>query len=267
LYRISKLSFMCGVVIVVFTTASGCATNQETTSEESPDVAINRLGRPVDVLTAGSVSGKIRLEGNPPNRRAINMAAVPKCSKENVSPPLTEEVVPGEDGTLQNVVVYLQGDFSSYTFDVPRLAARIDQKGCVYKPHAIALMAGQPLEVTNSDQATHNIHSLAKANRPRNDSQSPGARPITQTFAHQEIAIQVKCNVHPWMKAYVAVLSNPYFQVTGEDGSFDIKNVPPGTYELVAWHELFGTSKEVITIGPRESKRVTISFKTRQASD
>lgn len=195
------------------------------------------------------------------------MASVPNCNKQHSSPVLTEEAVPGKDGTLQNVVVYLKGDFSTYSFEVPQSPASLDQNGCIYKPHVLALMAGQPLEVTNSDQATHNIHSLAKANRPRNDSQSPGARPIFHNFSRQEIAIQVKCNVHPWMKAYVAVLSNPYFQITGDDGSFQIKNVPPGEYELFAWHELYGTSDQPVTIGLHESKTVTITFKGKEPSD
>lgn len=264
--RIRGLLFSLGVAILVMAGASGCG-SQGTTSDPSAPAAINPSGRPVDASTAGSVSGIVRLQGNPPNRRAINMAAVPNCSKEHASPALTEEAVPGEDGTLQNVVVYLKGDFSSYTFEVPNVPVEIDQSGCIYKPHVTALMVGQPLQVTNSDQATHNIHSLAKANRRRNDSQSPGAAPITQSFSRQEIAIQVKCNVHPWMKAYVAVLAHPFFQVTGEDGSFEIKNVPPGKYELYAWHELLGSSEETVTIGPSESKKVTISFKTNQASD
>jgi plastocyanin len=91
------------------------------------------------------------------------MAAVPNCSKQHSSPALTEEVVPGKDGTLQNVIVYLKGDFSTYSFEVPQSPASPDQNGCIYKPHVVALMVGQPLEVTNTDQATHNIHSLAKA--------------------------------------------------------------------------------------------------------
>jgi plastocyanin len=264
--RIRRSLFFAHVAILVMLTASSCGGNRQDTRSEI-NTPIKDSSRPVDATTAGSVSGTVRLQGNPPIRRAINMAAVPNCSKEHSSPALTEEVVPGDDGALQNVIVYLKGDFSSYAFEVPRSPAKIDQNGCVYKPHVIALMVGQPLEVTNSDQATHNIHSLAKANRPRNDSQSPGAAPITQTFSRQEIAIQVKCNVHPWMKAYVAVLSNPYFQVTGEDGSFEIKNVPPGKYELLAWHELFGTSEEAITMGPNESKTVTITFKANQVSD
>jgi plastocyanin len=268
LMRIRKFWFLANMTILVTALASGCGGNkQDRTSPILAAGTINPSGKPVDTGTMGSVSGTVRLLGDPPGRRQINMAAVPNCSKQHSSPALTEEVVPGNGGTLQNVIVYLKGDLGSYAFKVPESALTLDQNGCVYKPHVIALMVGQPLEVTNSDQATHNIHSLAKANRPRNDSQSPGSLPINQSFSRQEIAIQVKCNVHPWMKAYVAVLSNPYFQVTGEDGSFDIKNVPPGEYKLLAWHELYGTTEETITVAPNESKTLTIAFKTNQASD
>lgn len=255
------------MAILVMTAASCGGNRQDVTSEMGVNGVINPSGRPVDASTAGSLSGTVKLLESPPSRREINMAAVPNCSKQHSSPALTEEVVPGKDGTLQNVIVYLKGDFSTYSFEVPQSPASLDQNGCIYKPHVIALMLGQPLQVTNSDQATHNIHSLAKANRPRNDSQSPGAKPIFQSFSRQEIAIQVKCNVHPWMKAYVAVLSNPYFQVTGDDGSFQIKNVPPGKYQLFAWHELYGTSEQPVTIGPQESKTVTITFKGKESSD
>ena len=266
--RIRKLFFLAHMTIFVMGMANGCGGNkQDRTSPISAAGNINLSGRPVDTDTAGSVSGTVRLQGNPPSRRQINMSGVPNCNKQHSSPALTEEVVPGNDGTLQNVIVYLKGDLSSYAFKVPESSAKLDQNGCIYKPHVISLMVGQPLEVTNSDQATHNIHSLAKANRPRNDSQSPGTAPIIQSFSHQEIAIQVKCNVHPWMKAYVAVFSNPYFQVTGEDGSFEIKNVPPGEYKLLAWHEMYGTSEKAITVAPNESKAITITFKTNQASD
>jgi plastocyanin len=265
--RIPRFLLAAQMAIFVMTAASCAGNRQDKTSKIVVNGTINPSGRPVDAGTAGSVSGTVRLLGSPPNRREINMAAVPNCSKQHSSPALTEEVVPGKDGTLQNVIVYLKGDFSKYSFEVPHSPASLDQNGCIYKPHVLALMVGQLLEATNSDQATHNIHSLAKANRPRNDSQSPGAKPIFQSFSRQEIAIQVKCNVHPWMKAYVAVLSNPYFQVTGEDGSFEIKNVPPGKYEVSAWHELYGASEETVTIGPQESKTVTIAFKGKGPSD
>jgi hypothetical protein len=108
---------------------------------------------------------------------------------------------------------------------------------------------------------SHNIHPVPKNNREWNESQPPGAPPIMQSFAREEVAIPVKCNVHPWMKAYIAVLGAPYFAVTGKDGSFQIQNVPPGTYTLTAWHETLGSNDQSITVGPSEKKTVAISMK------
>ncbi len=126
---------------------------------------------------------------------------------------------------------------------------------------------GRPLQVINSDPVTHNIHPVPKDNREWNQSQPPGASPIMQSFAREEVAIPVKCNVHPWMKSYIAVLANPYFQVTGKDGSFDLKDVPPGNYKLIAWHELYGTQEQDVTIGPKEAKTITLTFSTKSVND
>jgi plastocyanin len=241
-----------------------CGGNKETAEQPA---ATETAGKPVDAATAGSITGTIKLDGTPPKMKVINMAAEPNCAKQHSTPAMTQDVVPGDNGTLQNVVVYLKGDFSQYKFDVPTTPVTIDQKGCMYEPHVLALMTNQPLQVVNSDPTTHNIHPVPKNNREWNESQPPGSQPINQSFAREEVAIPVKCNVHPWMKAYIAVLSTPYFQVTGKDGSFDLKNVPPGTYTVTAWHESYGTSEQSVTIGPKESKSVTITFKTAAAAD
>lgn len=242
---------------------SSCGNKQAT--NETP-AASTTAGKSVDAATAGSITGTIKLDGAPPKMKTINMAAEPGCAKEHANQPaMTEDVVPGENGTLQNVIVYLQGDFGQYAFAAPTTAAAIDQKGCQYHPHVLALMANQPLQVINSDPVTHNIHPVPKDNREWNQSQPPGSAPIDQTFARPEVAIPVKCNIHPWMKAYIAVFANPYFQVTGKDGSFDIKNVPPGTYTVTAWQERYGTTEQSVTVGPRESKSVALIFKTSAA--
>jgi plastocyanin len=243
-----------------------CGSKQGTSSEGQTSGA-SASGKAVDAATAGSIMGTIRLDGMPPRMKVINMAAEPNCAKLHSTPVLTQDVVPGDNGTLQNVVVYLQGDFSQYTFAAPQSPVTIDQKGCTYEPHVLALQTGQPLDVVNSDPVTHNIHPVPKDNREWNQSQPPGSSPIMQSFAREEVAIPVKCNIHPWMKAYIAVLSNPYFQVTGKDGSFDLKDVPPGSYKLIAWHELYGTQEQDVTIGPKESKTVTLTFNTKAVND
>jgi hypothetical protein len=254
----SKLVFLLGVLLILAAAMMSCGKKQETS--EAPSSTTSQVAKPVDASTAGSITGTVQLEGKPPRMKVINMAAEPKCAQEHSSPPTTQDVLVGANGTLQNVVVYLQGDFSHYKFDEPQAPAIIDQEGCMYSPHVLVLRTGQPLQVINSDPVTHNIHPVPKDNREWNQSQPPGAAPIVQSFAREEVAIPVKCNVHPWMKAYIAVLNNPYFQVTGKDGSFDLKNVPPGTYKLIAWHEFYGTKENSVTIGPKESKAIRFTF-------
>ena len=235
----------------------------------APDASTAPVGKAVGASTAGSITGTIKLDGVPPKMKIINMAAEPACEREHTKQPaMAEEVVPGENGTLQNVIIYFKGDFSQYKFTPPTTPATIDQKGCQYHPHVLALMTDQPLQVINSDPVTHNIHPLPKDNREWNQSQPPGAAPITQDFARSEVAIPVKCNIHPWMKMYIGVFGNPYFEVTGKDGSFDIRNVPPGTYTVMAWHELYGTTGEQsVTLQPKESKSVTLTFKVSASAN
>ena len=235
---------------------------QKATSEsEAPAPAANPAAKPVDSATAGTVTGTIKLDGTPPKMKIINMAAEPNCAKEHSTPAMTEEVVPGDGGTLQNVVVYLKGDFSQYSFPPnPRRRRSIRRAASITRTFSPCRPPSR-LQVVNSDLTTHNIHPVPKDNREWNESQPPGAPPIMQSFAREEVAIPVKCNVHPWMKAYIAVFDNPYFQVTGKDGSFTIKNVPPGTYTVTAWQESLRLHGPEVTVGPSESKTVTITFK------
>ena len=244
-------------------TIAGCGSKQQTENPSAPPAA--SAGIPVDAATAGSVTGTVVLNGVPPRMKPINMAAEPACAKQHSTAPTTQEAMTGKDGALENVVVYLQGDFSKYKFDMPSAPATITQKGCLYDPHVVTLETTQQLQVVNADPVTHNIHPLPKDNREWNESQPPGAAPIDRNFSRQEVAIPVKCNIHPWMKAYIAVFDHPYFAVTGPDGSFDLKNIPPGTYTVTAWHELYGTSQQSVTIGPKESKAVKIVFQPTAA--
>jgi Carboxypeptidase regulatory-like domain len=123
------------------------------------------------------------------------------------------------------------------------------------------VMAGQALQVLNSDNTTHNIHPMPKENPEWNTSMPPKATPLDKKFNRPETMIPVKCNVHPWMKAYIGVVKNPFFSVTGDDGSFEIKGLPPGDYTLSAWQEKLGTQTSKVTVGPKETKTVDFSFK------
>lgn len=241
-----------------------CGGNQQTSEAPESAAPTGPPGKPVDMATVGSVTGVVKLNGAPPRMREINMAATPNCARQHSGPVMTQDVVLGDDSALQNVVVYLRGDFRAYSFPKATQPQMFDQKGCMYVPHVVAMRTGQPLHVVNSDPTTHNIHPMPKYNREWNESEPPGAAPFQKTFTHQEIAIPVKCNVHPWMKAYIAVLNNPYFQLTGKDGSFDLKDVPPGTYTLVAWQEYYGTTQQTVTISPKKQTKVNLTFQASQ---
>ena len=210
---------------------------------------------------AGSVSGTITYTGTPPKMKPIDMAKEPSCASQHATPAMTEGVVSGAGNTLGYVVVYVSaGDQPAAA---PSTPVRYDQKGCQYIPHVAVMQPGQPLEIYNNDQTSHNIHPLAKVNAEWNKSQPPGTPPLHASFEKPEF-IAVKCNVHPWMKSYIAVLSNPYFQVTGADGMFSLKNVPPGTYTLVAWHESLGPMEQSVTIAASETKGdIHITYKPK----
>jgi hypothetical protein len=242
--------------------AGGCGNNQQ--SKEVPVEALpppNPNAKPVDSATAGMISGVVKLDGVPPKMRAINMRSVPSCNKMHATPALFEDVVPGDNDTLQNVVVYLKGDFTPYSFPDETQPVKIDQTGCEYVPHVIAVTTHTPVQVHNSDSATHNSTTVTKVNMSWNATQNIGGAPVQKVFAVPEISLALKCNIHPWMKAYVAVFSHPYFQVTGKDGSFALENVPPGSYTLSAWQEHYGTIEQPVTVAAQGKQTVTLTFK------
>lgn len=208
-----------------------------------------------------TVRGTVKFDGVAPKQKAISMAADPSCAKQHAAPALTQEVMADNKGDLQNVIVFVSEGLGDRAFEAPTQPAVIDQKGCLYEPHVVAVRAGQPLEVVNDDPVTHNIHPMPANNREWNKAELPGSK-VDESFSREEIAIPVKCNVHPWMHSYVAVFKHPYFVVTGRDGSFDLSNLAPGTYTIAAWHEKLGTRTEKITIGANETKSVDFVFKS-----
>jgi hypothetical protein len=130
----------------------------------------------------------------------------------------------------------------------------------MYTPHVLAVMVGQPFSVANSDPTMHNVHVMARHNRQWSSSQPVGSVPLKSTFERPEFAIPVLCNIHPWMRAYVFAFDQPYFAVTGTDGTFTIKNLPPGTYSIEAWHEQHQTLDQTVTLDPKQSKAITFTF-------
>jgi len=215
---------------------------------------------PNSVGSTASVKGVARFEGTAPKPKAISMAADPSCARQHPSPVFSQEVMTDAKGELENVIVFVSEGLGNRTFDPPAQPIVINQKGCMYEPHVLAMRANQPLQVVNEDPTSHNIHPTPANNREWNKAEPPGSK-VEDSFSREEIAIPVKCNVHPWMRSYVAVFKHPYFAVTGKDGSFDLSNLPPGTYTIKAWHERLGTSTQTVTISANETKEIEFVFK------
>jgi plastocyanin len=220
---------------------------------------------PAPTSASGVLKGVAKIEGAVPKQAHIDMSADPQCARMHPNGAATEDIVTDGKGGLENVIIFISGGLEGRTFDPPQEHAVMTQKGCMYQPHVLAMRANQKLEVVNADSTTHNIHPIPNNNREWNKTQPPGL-PIEETFAREEIAIPVKCNVHPWMRSYIAVLKNPYFAVTDKDGGFELKNLPPGNYTIEAWHEKLGRSIQKITVGESETKIVQFVFKPQPGS-
>jgi Carboxypeptidase regulatory-like domain len=210
-----------------------------------------------------NLTGTAKLDGPAPKRAPISMAREPSCAANHKTPPMAEDVVVGPNGALQNVVIYISEGLPDMVWDPPQTPVILSQDGCTYTPHVVALQTAQKLRVVNGDKTSHNIHPMPFGNPEWNKSQPPGMPPFEESFARQEVGIPVKCNVHPWMRAYIAVLRHPFFSVTNESGAFAIKNLPPGTYTVTAWHEKLGTATQKITAGAGESKALQFVFKPK----
>ncbi|HMF55013.1 MAG TPA: carboxypeptidase regulatory-like domain-containing protein [Pyrinomonadaceae bacterium] len=193
----------------------------------------------------GTIKGTIALNGQAPANPKPDLSADAYCASK--SPGLTTEEIMANNGHLANVFVYIKSgttadgqNIDSLSFDTPTDAVTLDQNGCHYRPHVLGVMVNQKINITSSDQTTHNIHFMPKQNQDWNQSQPAGAAALTHSFSRSEVMIPVKCNQHPWMKANVAVMKHPFFAVSGDDGTYTIKGVPPGTYTVVAWQEKLG---------------------------
>jgi len=253
-----KSRILCAALVLFVVTAACSKKEPEPPSTASTPAP---AATPIDPATAGSVAGIVKLDGAAPKPQKVRMDAEPICAKMHPTAQMSEDYVVGGKGELANVVVYVKDGLGNRTFGTPKEPVVLDQNGCIYKPHVIAVQTNQTVEVTNSDATSHNIHPTPANNKEWNKSQPPKAEKIVESFAREEIAIPVKCNVHPWMKSYIAVFKHPYFKVTGKDGAFDLKNLPPGEYTIAAWHGELGETTQKVTIGAKETKTVEFVFK------
>ncbi len=212
--------------------------------------------------SSGTVTGKVTYTGTPPKMKPIDMAKEPSCAAQHATPVTTENVVTGLGNALQHVVVYISAGDQGSSIDTQSIdtqVARFDLKGCQYIPHVAAMQMNQPLEIYNDDHVSHNIQAVAKVNRGWNKGQPPGT--VIHAKFEKSDFIPVKCDEHPWMHGYFVVLSTSHYAVTGDDGGFSLKGLPPGEYTVTAWHEQFGTQSQDVTISGSETKTINFVFK------
>jgi plastocyanin len=216
---------------------------------------------PSVAFAASSITGTATFNGKAPTMRPLAMEADPACAKKHSGPVANEMLVLGSGNTMANVMVYVtKGLPAGKTWPAPKTPVVLDQKGCQYVPHVMGIMVGQPYRILNSDGILHNVHTLPKVNKSFNRAMPPTQKETTTSFEKEEAIFHTKCDVHPWMSAYVGVFSHPFYSVTSTDGKYTIANLEPGTYEITAWHERLGTQTATVTVGATGTKTQDFKF-------
>jgi hypothetical protein len=252
------LFLSCALVV------SGCGKKSDDDfGDEDEDEGGSSAAMTVDPATAGTVTGKVVFEGAAPAANVANVESDPVCKAASggEKPEVTQEVVVN-DGKLVNVFVYISEGING-TFAPPTDPVVLDQQGCRYHPHVVGVMAGQKLQFKNSDPTLHNVHPTPTKNAAFNLAQATQGKVDEKVFDKEEVMIPVSCDVHGWMRSYVGVLNHPFFSVSGADGSFSLKGVPPGKYTITAWHEKYGTQTQQVELKPKETKDISFTFKAK----
>jgi plastocyanin len=257
--KLSTLRALAPVLVLAVAAFPGCGGGEDQAAPAAPESAPAAESAPaVDTSQTGSVKGVVTLADGADPDTTIKMDADPVCAGLHSTPVESQTRVTSAAGQLANVLVYVKSP--GLTGKAPAEPLLLNQEGCIYHPHVAALVVGQTLKVKNSDPTLHNVHALPKVNTEFNQAQPFQNMELERTLDKAEMAIPVKCDVHPWMQSYLSVLPHPYFSVTGEDGGFSIDGVPAGTYEIEAWHESLGTQTGQVTVTPGGSADLALTF-------
>lgn len=245
--------------LLVLSACKGGGNTPAGTNETAPQTAAAQS--PVDPATAANITGVVKFTGTKPKMQKISMGADAYCKTAHSTDVMSEEVVVNANNTLKYVYVYVKSGLGDMKFPVPSEPVVLDQQGCMYVPHVAAIMTGQTLRVRNDDTVLHNVNARPAKNQGFNLGQPVKGMTSDKVFGTPEVMIPVKCDVHPWMHGWIGVQSHPFASVTGDDGSFSLNNLPPGEYEIEAWHEKYGTAVQKVTVGAKENKTIEFTFK------
>ncbi len=212
-------------------------------------------------IGTGEVAGRVTFSGAPPPPEVISMSSDAACQATGAGQ-VREDLAVDAGGGLRNVFVRVASGLGDRVFAPPASPAVLDQRGCTYRPHVLGVQVHQILEIVNSDPTLHNVHSMPAANKPFNVGMSAQGMRITRFFTVPEVMVRVRCDLHNWMTAWLGVVDHPFHDVTRDGGGFSIKGLPAGTYEIEAWHELFGSLKETVTLADGEKKEIAFEFRS-----
>jgi plastocyanin len=240
------------IMVFLAVLAGGCG-------GDAPPPPPPRTPTPLDLATTGTITGQVRFDGTPPAMKEIRFGSFAECAAQHPEPVYAGDALV-RDGRVQNAFVYIQSGLGERVFAIPEAAVEIDQTGCLYAPRVAGAQVGQAIRFVNSDPAVHNVHGSPTASPAWNFVLSRRGLAREIRLAQPEVMVSVRCDLHPWMQAWIGVVDHPYFAVTGPDGSFRLVHVPPGTYTLTAWHERFGVQSRPVTLTERAEADVAFAF-------
>jgi plastocyanin len=259
----SRLVFRFASAALLSTTlalATACGGPEEGTPAAAPLADTSAPG----ATGTASISGKITFEGPVPPAEMVKLSSDAACAGSHPNGMSREDLLVSPEKGLANVFVYVKEGIGG-SYPVPSTPVVLDQRGCSYQPHVFGVRAGQPLEIVNSDDTTHNVHAISLKNTSFNLGMPMPNQRVRKTFPRPEVMVKFKCDVHGWMSSYAGVLPHPFFAVSGADGSFAIKDLPAGTYTIEAWHERMGTQSQKVTVGEQEQKSAAFTYGTPRA--
>jgi len=262
--KVSRVNLAWLLALLLVVPVAGCGGGGDDSGQATTSSKPAATQAPaVDPATVATVTGKVAFEGTAPKMQVIDVSSEQTCHEHSASTPLLQEtVVVNSNGTLKNVFIYVKSGLGDAKFPVSSEPVILDQIGCAYQPHVFGVQAKQPILIKNSDEGVlHNIHAVSSAGNSFNFGM-PKVMETTKAFKKPEVMVKIKCDVHGWMGAYAGVMPHPFFGVTGEDGMFTLESLPPGDYVIEAWHEEYGTQTQNVTVGAKETKDITFTFKS-----